>query len=256
MKITLRRNRSYWLRDPLVHETFMLGALQRLIRSGDTVFDVGANIGLYVRFMVRFGAQRVIAFEPSSDNKILLDSNIKLGNCQERTSVFAVALADYDGIDQFQCDDVSSATGTLNVVAQGRASQARRQYGLSPRAESVTVGRLDTMIESGAVPVPDVIKIDVEGAEERVLLGAVRTLETHRPRLVVELHGAEVARAVVRLLLHLGYSVFGNLNRRSGPVYQEIVASDIDLITKPYSLHHCVAACDGACLKEPVELRL
>ena len=62
MSIRLRRNRSYWLRDPLYNESFMLGAMQRLIRPNDIVFDVGANLGLYVRFMVqRFGAGKVIA---------------------------------------------------------------------------------------------------------------------------------------------------------------------------------------------------
>jgi FkbM family methyltransferase len=205
MSINLRRNRSYWLRDPLYHESFMLGAMQRLIRPDDIVFDVGANIGLYVRFMVQqFGAGRVIAFEPMSQNQALLNQNIPLGNCQDRVQIVATALADYDGMDEFQTDDISSASGTLNVITQGGPSQARRQYGLPPITETVTVARLDTMVEDGTLPIPNVIKVDVEGAEERLLRGAVRTLEKHGPRLAIELHGSEESRAVVRFLLHIG----------------------------------------------------
>jgi len=49
MVISLRRNRSYWLRPALAHETFMLDAMRRIVRPGDVVYDAGANIGLYVR---------------------------------------------------------------------------------------------------------------------------------------------------------------------------------------------------------------
>ena len=257
MSIHLRRNRSYWLRDPLHHESFMLGAMQRLIRPNDIVFDVGANLGLYVRFMVqRFGAGRVIAFEPMSQNQALLYQNIRLGNCQDRVQIVATALADYEGMDEFQTDDISSASGTLNVVTHGEPSQARRQYGLPPITETVTVSCLDTMVESGIVPVPNVIKVDVEGAEERLLRGAVRTLEKHSPSLAIEMHGPEESRKVVRLLLEIGYSLFGFLNNDKGRIYREIEKSHIDEIKDPYSLHHCIAGRDPELLRTPINLRL
>jgi FkbM family methyltransferase len=257
MSINLRRNRSYWLRDPLCHESFMLGAMQRFIRPDDIVFDVGANIGLYVRFMAqRFGAGRVIAFEPMSQNQALLHQNIRLGNCQDRVQIVATALADYDGTDEFQTDDISSASGTLNVVTQGGPSQARRQYGLPSITETVTVARLDTMVESGTLPAPNVIKIDVEGAEERLLRGAARTLEKYSPILAIELHGTQESRAVVRFLLNIGYLLFGFLNTDKGSIYREIVTSDIDNITGPYSLYHCIAGRDREVLRTPINLEL
>ena len=257
MNIRLRRNRSYWLRDPLSHESFMLGAMQRLIDPNDIVFDAGANIGLYVRFMLqKFGAGRVIAFEPAAQNQALLHENIRLGNCQNCVQVVAKALADYDGMDEFQTDDISTAGGTLNVVTQGGPSQARRQYGLSPVTETVTVASLDTMVESGTLPAPNVIKVDVEGAEERLLRGAARTLKNHSPRLAIELHGIEESRAVVCFLLNVGYSLFGFLNTEKGIIYKEIVASDVDEITDPYSLHYCVAGRDRDVLRTPISLQL
>jgi FkbM family methyltransferase len=257
MSINLRRNRSYWLRDPLYHESFMLGAMQQLIRPNDIVFDVGANIGLYARFMIQhFGASRVIAFEPMTLNLGLLYQNIRRGNCQDRVEVIGAALADYDGTEEFQIDDISSASGTLNVVTRGGSSEARQQYGLPPVTETVTVARLDTMVEGGFLPVPNVIKVDVEGAEERVLRGATRTLEKHSPTLAIEFHGAKETRAVVRFLLHIGYSVFGYLNTDKGKLYKEIIASDIDEITGPYSLHHCIAGRDRKVLQTPINLRL
>lgn len=257
MKIHLRRNRSYWLRDPLFHERFMIGAMERLIRPGDIVFDAGANIGLYVRLAIqRFGASRVVAFEPASQNQILLNQNIELGKCRAKVQVLTKALADYDGMDEFQIDDVSTASGTLNIVSHGAASEARRQYGLRPVTEKVTVARLDNLIQSGEVPVPNVIKIDVEGAEELLLRGAEQALRQHNPYLVIELHGREAARGVVRLLSGLGYSIYGFLNTDRGRTYKEIGAPDIDQITGPYSLHHCIAGLDRNLMRLPIGLQV
>jgi FkbM family methyltransferase len=257
MHIRLRRNRSYWLRDPLVNEAFMVTAMRRLTHPGDIVFDVGANIGLFVRLSIQqFCAGRVIAFEPASQNQVLLYQNIHLGNCEDRVQVVRMALADYDGSDEFQIDDVSTATGTLNVVTRGKPSQARQQYGFPPATETVTVARLDTLMECGALPVPQVIKVDIEGAEERLLRGAARTLERHKPRLVIELHGDEVSRAVVRFLSQLGYSIFGFLGTDKGMIYKEILASDIDNIIGPSSLYNCIADHDRNLMIAPINLQL
>jgi FkbM family methyltransferase len=256
MTINLRRNRSYWLRDPLQHEAFMLGALRRLIRPGDTVYDAGANIGLYVRFMAQeFAAGRVIAFEPMSLNQAYLKQNIRLGRCEDRVQIVMAALADYDGSAAFQVDDLSSASGTLDEVAGGEACQGRRQYGLPPLTEPVTVARLDTLLEQGAVPPPDLIKIDVEGAEVRLLRGATHTLKRYAPKLVIELHGCDAACGVVQTLLDLDYAVFGYMaDGATSPVYKEITTAEISAIVDQYSLHHCVAARDRKLLKAPVSL--
>ncbi|HEY0552851.1 MAG TPA: hypothetical protein VGG20_01190, partial [Thermoanaerobaculia bacterium] len=66
-RIRLRRNRSLWLRKPLESESFPFAMLRHLVRPGDVVYDCGANLGLYDRFLVStLGAGRVVAFEPSA----------------------------------------------------------------------------------------------------------------------------------------------------------------------------------------------
>jgi FkbM family methyltransferase len=243
MNINLRKNRSYWLRDPIEGEMFVLGAMRQLIRPGDVAFDVGANIGLHVRFLVqRFGAQKVIAFEPISENVALLKKNLEIGHCEGRVEVVRLALADFDGLDEFQIDDLSSASGSLNVVTRGAASQGRKQYGFTPLTQKVAVAKLDTLMERGDLPIPNLIKVDVEGAEERLLKGALGLLKKHSPNLIIELHGAEPARAVIRLLSEEGYHIFGYLNADQGGIYKEIEAGEIAEIRDQYSLQFCAAS--------------
>jgi FkbM family methyltransferase len=239
MNISIGKNRSYWLRDPVEQESFVLGALRGLVRPGDVVFDAGANIGLHVRFFVQiFRASNVVAFEPMSQNLAVLRKNIRLGHCEKHVQLVPVALADFDGEDAFQIDDVSTAGGSLNVITHGEPCQPRKQYGFGPLTETVTVARIDALVNRGQVPVPALIKVDVEGAEALLLRGAIETLVKYAPNLVIELHGPEVAQAVVKLLLEVGYHVFGCLNQSC---YKEIKGDDIGAITGLYSLQRCVA---------------
>src|SRR5215831_8329005 len=113
--IRLRRNRSYWLRHPLAQDGFSFGALRRLIRPGETVYDVGSNIGLYTRFMIEtFGAGQVIAFEPDADNRAMFAENITIGGISARVRQLPFALSDRDGEEEFHVDDISSQSGVLN----------------------------------------------------------------------------------------------------------------------------------------------
>jgi predicted RNA methylase len=120
MKINIRRHRSYWLRHPLYDSAFTFGALARLVHEGDVVFDVGANIGLYARYMLEvFKAGRVVAFEPMSDNFRLLRENLE---CRaDRALLFNLAVSDTDGREFLELDDVMSCTAVLDSVTGGQA---------------------------------------------------------------------------------------------------------------------------------------
>ncbi|MBL8745896.1 MAG: FkbM family methyltransferase [Phycisphaerae bacterium] len=208
-RVRLGRDRRFWLRHPLEHERVPLGGLQRLIRPGDTVYDIGANLGLYSRFIVQaFGAARVIAFEPMRGNLPDLEANLRLGRIADRVRVFPVALADHEADELLQTDDLASGSAVLDSVTKGDACETRRNYKMTPLTERVHVVPLDALMERESLPPPNVLKIDVEGAEGMVLRGAAGTIERHRPRMMIELHGVSTAREVLPLLERWGYVVF------------------------------------------------
>jgi hypothetical protein len=78
-----------------------------------------------------------------------------------------------------------------------------------PGAEAIEVGAetLDHLVESGMVPEPDLIKIDVEGAEAMLLAGGERVLRKRRPQLFIEVHSPELARECDEMLSAYGYRV-------------------------------------------------
>src|SRR5688572_17563180 len=198
----MRRHRHMLWERPAQGDELTLGMFRRLIRPGDVVFDIGANIGLYARIMMqRFQAGRIIAFEPMAENFELLETNVRLGKLEDRITHVRMALSDVQGEEELQIDDMSSGTAVLSSVSEGKASAARQEFGLPPQVERVKVARLDDLLQpppaEKILPVPHFMKIDTEGAEVKVLRGAMEMLRRHQPRLCIALHGEDKARGTL-----------------------------------------------------------
>jgi hypothetical protein len=93
------------------------------------------------------------------------------------------------------------------LIQEGRSSAFTRLAVLHEVSEVDTVS-LDEFVYSLGNPVPDVIKIDVEGAEERVIRGASRLLAEAAPTILCEMHKIGSARQIHKLLVARGYDLY------------------------------------------------
>ena len=164
---------------------------ERTIQQGSTVFDIGANVGFYTLLASVLVGQtgRVVAFEPVPRNLEYLHEHLRLnrlGNVQ----VIAAAVAEEEGAADF---DYGPHSSMGHLSARGP---------LSVRTVS-----LDQAIASGAIPAPDYLKVDVEGAEAMVFRGATRVLAESRPTIFLATHGTEVHRECVDRLSSMGYQL-------------------------------------------------
>ena len=156
---------SPWPTSPL--ETSEQRLLSRVTRSGDVVFDIGANVGLHTGLLSRLVGPtgRVYAFEP----------NPLLAQCLERTvaglsnaRLYGVALSDTEA-DAMLYIPADHTMASLADWTRGRSETSTQQVHCPQAA-------LDAVIARDGLPVPDVVKCDVEGAELRVFKGAHHTL--------------------------------------------------------------------------------
>lgn len=159
------------------YEVDNLAAFGAAIAPGDSVYDVGANVGLYTLLAsLKTGPSgRVYAFEPVARNLHYLRRHVALNQLQNCCIVEAA---------------VSNTEGTQRFSA---AAREHCMGHLSPEGElEVSSITLDGCIcgEKDLRP-PNVIKIDVEGAELLVLQGASRALTEYHPCLFVEVHGGQ-----------------------------------------------------------------
>jgi len=172
-------------------------ALKALLAPGMTLYDIGANVGYFsvigARLVGSHGA--VVCFEPLAENFQQIRYNTEL-NGFSNIQLIEAALGKADGESLFWL----SAEPTWGKLA-GAGKEPDKMVGET----SVLVRCLDKLVEEAKLPPPDVIKLDVEGAEVDVLEGALETIRRHRPRLLIELHGTN--RAVAEILAELHYKV-------------------------------------------------
>lgn len=177
--------------------------LSERVKPGAVIYDIGANRGQMALYFSRLaGPQgKVLSFEPVPRNFSLLKRNLRLneiGNVQP----FCLALAADDKSKQFGYDEAHHTMGTF-VVQIVKLEQWEQTL-------EVQCDTLDHFIASGH-PVPDVLKIDVEGAGAEVLAGAGHLLRTRRPAIYMEVHASTTVapewEALQRLKNDHGYKV-------------------------------------------------
>ena len=177
-------------------EPAVQSALKACLRPGMIVYDVGANVGFHTVIAARLVGPSgcVVSFEPLASNARQVEYNARL-NGLTHVIVRCEALGATNGEARF----LVSAERTLGKLASSDSTVSGKIGEIM-----VPVWRLDDLLAQGGMPRPDLIKIDVEGAECDVLAGAAKTLRTSRPILMIELHGtnAAVAAALNALEYH------------------------------------------------------
>lgn len=177
---------GYWLGT---YEAEMQNTIARTVTPGAVFFDVGAHAGYYSllasRLVLREG--RVVAFEPDARNLGFLKEHLRLNNASN-VNVIEAAVADALGTARFAAER-SGFGGTLSEAG-------------TAIVDTVTI---DKLAEAGTVPVPNYIKVDVEGAEFRVLCGARKVLRTARPTIFLAVHTPAAERLCRDALTTLGY---------------------------------------------------
>lgn len=195
---------GYWLGS---YEYNKRLAFERLVDPDMVVYDIGANVGYFTLLASGLTGPegRVVAFEPLPRNIRYLRRHVQI-NHLENVKVIEAAVSDHDGDGYFDLGP-SSAMGRLAVDGKLK----------------VQMVSLDTLLAEGQLAPPDVIKLDVEGAEYDALRGGWKLLETHRPLLFLDTHGRKAHHFTVALLDELGYC-FEILDGKSLQETRELIA--------------------------------
>lgn len=180
------RDASWWLAPDAI-EPALRAALPEILASVQprVFWDVGANIGSYAWLVRQHPSVReVILIEADPLNARLIEKTIGANHLDD-CRLIAALVADHDGEADFLVDAVSGATGGLASTSKGSAANVlHAAYGLGATTRRQAM-RLDTLLDRGFAA-PDLMKIDVEGAEHLVLAGAERLLREKRPALILE----------------------------------------------------------------------
>jgi FkbM family methyltransferase len=188
---------------PVEPEVRVAFSLVLEVTNPKVFWDVGANLGLY-SWLVRQhpSVQQVVLFEPDPTNFELITKTL-FKNAVSDCRPMNLALSDRAGEALFLVDRASGATGSLRSVSNaGNPNSLQHQYRMS-ETTSCRIATVDGLIGEG-LPAPDLMKIDVEGAEHLVLAGADACLNKYQPVLILETSNSEL----LRQLNDRGYTIF------------------------------------------------
>jgi FkbM family methyltransferase len=196
--------RSIYLNDDFEREEVRF--LESNVRPGDTCFDVGANIGYFSLLMAKLAPNGTIhSIEPVPFNFQLLNTNVQLNrfsNIQPRP----LAVSNHTGTAEFTVATDGAYSSFLDT----------KRKPIESRIVVETIS-LDEYCDQNSITRIDCLKVDVEGAEGKVLAGAARLLSNpaRRPRfIVIELYSPMLAQygcdiqEIVVLLRGYGYEAY------------------------------------------------
>lgn len=160
-------------------------AVASLLREGDVFYDIGANVGFFSVLGGRLVGQggAVYAFEPVPANAAMVERNARLNRLQN-VEVLRIAVSHQAGRSEL-------------YLAHYAGGAALKSAGVPPDlAGSIVVDTspIDDLVKRRRIRPPDVVKIDVEGAEKDVLQGMLDVLREWKPKVILEVDDADETR--------------------------------------------------------------
>ncbi len=164
-------NRKYKISKRKVWEPVTTSVFKEFIKSSRGFVDVGANFGYFSVLASKLSNAQVFAFEPDSDNFKLLQRNIEMNKCQ-KIEAFQLAVSNKK--------DKVYLYKHPNTMKHSLVPYWKRAGKLKQQVSGVT---LDSFLSDHEI---DLIKIDVEGSETRVMQGMSSIIAQYKPRLIFE----------------------------------------------------------------------
>jgi len=178
-------------------------AFMNVAANAKILWDVGALFGFFsLAFALKGADRRALAFEPNPSSRAKLEECLHL-NPAAKVEVFEFAVGLPDKVVEFEVGFHYTAI-VKSPAWQGEENSAQRE------TVAIKTVSIDELIERD-LDSPDIIKIDVEGHELDVLLGAQKLLLAKKPLLSIELHPGLLARrgtsalAIAEYLEDAGY---------------------------------------------------
>ncbi len=208
-----------------------LHSLKKLVDKGDVILDVGANIGITTLYLADKTGEtgKVYSFEPDAYNYKQLKKNISL-NSFRNVEAYNIGLGHESG---------SFKLFVVNTGNRGRNTILNEKEIAGKDFCHIKIGKLDVWVTEQKISRLNLIKIDVEGFEYNVLLGAENSIKKFKPKLFIELddnnlkYQGHSARELVSLLEKFGYKVYDSRNEKQISSLNDFSNCHFDIIALP-----------------------
>jgi FkbM family methyltransferase len=185
----------------------MVDVFVKRAAHGGVLLDIGAHMGYYSSVWIKLGGTSSEALEPVPENREVIIKVIARNRLQDKIHLLPFAASDAEGTAELVLPGESLGHRSMARLRQsaGGAGSNVPSASQDQSCLEVQTRRVDDLVEGGQIQPPDLVKIDVEGAEASVIRGAKRTLSRYKPWVICEIHGMEQALSLAQILHDLDY---------------------------------------------------
>lgn len=188
----------------------------QLAKKAEVILDIGSNTGLYA--LVACAANKnakVLAFEPVPNIFQLLKRNIDINGFGEQCDLHQMAISDHNGIAEFSVltHEVHNVPTSSSLHVQGFRNRRSRII-------EVKIATIDAICSNYNDANIDLVKIDVEGFEDRVLRGMKQVIARHQPVIIAECNPDGPYKKIEDTMVKAGYNIYHLTSKGVIPVDQ------------------------------------
>ena len=215
-KTTLWRAETLFTKEPITIKWI------RSFKKNKTMFDIGANVGMYSIYAALTRMVNVYAFEPESNNFQNLMQNLIINNLNEFISPFQIGISNKTEITRLQISNFESGS-SHHTVGENQLDHNTLERIPSNVSQGIFSTTLDELCFKWNLPIPSYLKIDVDGIESKIIAEANKTLsDTNLESVLIEINeNREQDIFIINTLKKLGFSYDKNqvedAKRKSGP---------------------------------------
>ncbi|MHB8163409.1 MAG: FkbM family methyltransferase [Methanoregula sp.] len=186
--------------------------------KGDLLWDIGANVGCYSLYAAKKDIS-VMSFEPSAANFFLLQKNIEINKFDLKVQAFCVAFNDVSETGYLNMSSIQMG-GAINSfgVPIEKIDLLGDSYKVQFKQGMVSFS-IDDFIRTYHVPIPNHIKIDVDGIEDKIIRGAQKTLSDPRLKSVlieIDENQTEYNKGIIEILEKSGLTL---ISKKHSPMF-------------------------------------
>lgn len=163
------------------------------IPAGETLWDIGANIGLYTLYAAQRKDITVYAFEPNGLNFGIMIEHLMINQLDRYAKAFCVAFDEKTHIGDLCCSDAEVGQAGNNLQQEGVMNRSMNDNSFM---QSVPVFSMDDFCKIYNLPAPDHMKLDVDGLEDVILKGGTQTLSGVKS-LIIEIEGDDARQQML-----------------------------------------------------------
>lgn len=198
---------------------------EKLVMKIDTFIDIGANTGYYSLLAATANKKiKIYSFEPAKGPAYYLKNNIRLNQLQQNIKDHDLALSDHKGEMEFY--EVRNTKYKYISHNLGGVGSLKKESNSRRSSTIVKTMPLDMFIAEEGIQQIDLIKIDTEGTENLILLGASKTISRFKPIIICETLFNRIEPELEQIMKSHGYKFYNHSGQKLYPTTSLIREND------------------------------